>query len=70
MTVPLKRELCDTTVNVAVPASLKEAVRRFAEENGVTQGAAVRHILSLFFAGDFVNSKVNHQKRKEPRKKG
>jgi hypothetical protein len=66
--IELKREPCDKTMSVALPASLKEGIKSFAEQNGVTESAAIRYIVSIFLSSDFRFSKVNDRKTKQNRK--
>lgn len=66
MDVPvLKREPFNIQISVAVNVSLREKIQEYADANEVTESAAMRYILSLFFAGDFGKTQEKPPKGKK-----
>ena len=53
----LKKELNDATLNVSLPASLKQKITEFATKNRVSQAQATRYMLEVFFDSSLVKSK-------------
>ena len=53
----LNKELNDATLNITLPASLKEKVVKFAKKNGVSKAQATRYMLEVFFDSSLVKSK-------------
>lgn len=62
--IPIKPENNTEALSVVIPESLKHKLKQFAEDNDVSQGQAVRHILSLFFDSNFGKSKAANRNSK------
>jgi hypothetical protein len=65
MIIPLKSEPNSDHLSFACPPSLKAKIQEYAAKNIVTESAAARHILSLFFDNDcnFIGKQSNETQK-------